>query len=386
MGDGRKGLFGSPPGRARPVIAGFALVLVIAVLTVTITGCGGNLNSSGGGTTASTATASAPLPSTGNVNESVAGPVAQALGPSVVNIKVGTSMGANGLEGILGTGSGVIYTADGYIITNNHVVTGQDGNAVAALQVTLVTGVNLPATIVGRDPTTDLAVIKVTPPNGNLPPATFVAALPAQGDYAIAIGSPLGFENSVTLGIVSGLGRSLGATGTEGLALSNLIQTDAPISPGNSGGALGNASGQVIGINAAYLPPGQTGAVSLGFAIPAATATSVAEQLIKNGKVVHGYLGVGTVAITPELAQQYNLAASSGLLVAEVPAGTPAAQAGLQQGDIITKVDGQPVAAWSDLAVYIRDKAPGDKVQLTVLRNGAESTITATLGERPTTQ
>jgi len=279
-------------------------------------------------------------------------------------------------------GSGVIYTSDGYIITNNHVVTDQDGNPVAALRVTLATGQNIPATIVGRDPLTDLAVVKINP-NGSLPAAKFNPALPIVGDWAIAIGSPLGFENSVTMGIVSGLGRTLGQSGAEGLALSNLLQTDAPISPGNSGGALVNASGQVMGINVAYLPPGQTGAVSLGFAIPAATAISVADQIIKTGTAVHGYLGVGTMPITPELAQQYNLAASSGLLVADVAPNSPAAQAGLQQGDIITKVDGQPVSISNQLGAYVRDKAPGDKVQLTINRSGQEQTVTATLAARP---
>ncbi len=253
----------------------------------------------------------------------------------------------------------------------------------STIKVTLATGEQLDATIVGRDPLSDLAVIKVQP-NGQLPAAKFVAGAPKVGEYAVAIGSPLGYENSVTLGIVSGLGRSIeGVTGAEGVALSNLIQTDAPISPGNSGGALANSNSEVIGINVAYLPPGSTGAVNIGFAIPSTTATSVADQIISTGKAVHAYMGVGTQPITPELQQQYGLSRSSGLLIAEVAPNSPAAAAGLQQGDIILKVNGQDVTDSANLATTIRGMKPGDQVQLTIDRNGQEQTVTVTLADRP---
>jgi len=306
--------------------------------------------------------------------------VATKLGPSVVNIAIsGTSQGRQ----YAGEGSGVIYTKDGMILTNNHVVTDDTGNVVQNIEVTLATGERLPATVVGRDPLTDLAVITVDAGNG-LPAATFNTDLPEVGEYAIAIGSPMGYENSVTLGIVSGVARSIdGVTGTEGLALTNLVQTDAPISPGNSGGALGNASGDVIGINVAYLPPGETGAVNIGFAIPAATATQVADQIIQTGSATHAYLGVGTQTVTPDLQQQFGLSRSSGVLVADVTAGGPADKAGLQQGDIIVKIDDQDMTESSNLMVAIRDKQPGDTVQVTIDRNGTSQVVSVTLEERP---
>ena len=174
--------------------------------------------------------------------------MAAKLGPSVVNIAIsGTSQGGFGPQEYAGEGSGVIYTADGMILTNNHVVTDDAGDPVDKIEVTLATGEKLPGTIVGTDPLTDLAVIKINA-GMDLPTAVFLNSPPTVGEYAIAIGSPLGYENSVTLGIVSGLARSIeGLTGAEGGALNNLIQTDAPISPGNSGGALANADGQVMG-------------------------------------------------------------------------------------------------------------------------------------------
>jgi serine protease Do len=355
-----KRFLGSLPRRTRWVVALLAITLVMVAVTGVLLG--------------STGQAAAAAQS----NASPAQDVAKVLGPSVVNIKVawGSSGGAEG--------SGVIYRADGMIITNNHVVTDEStGNAVSAIKVTLATGEQLDGTLIGRDPTTEIAVIKVNA-SRDLPAAKFVGQLPTVGEYAVAIGSPLGYDNSVTLGIVSGLTRQVdGATGTEALALSNLIQTDAPISPGNSGGALADASAQVIGINVAYEPPAQTGAVSIGFAIPATTATSVAEQLINNGSVKQAYLGIGLVDVTPELQQQYGLSRSSGVLVAEVAQGSPAEAAGLQQGDIIVKADGQDVTNSSALYAIDRDKKPGDKVQLSVDRNGQEQSVTVTLGERP---
>jgi serine protease DegQ len=311
--------------------------------------------------------------------------VAAKLGPSVVNIAMsGTLSGPFGQQqSYSGEGSGVIYTADGMILTNNHVVTDDNGDPVGKLEVTLATGEKLSATIVGRDPLTDLAVIKVDAARA-LPVAAFLDDQPTVGEYAVAIGSPLGYENSVTLGIVSGLARSIeGVTGSEGVALNNLIQTDAPISPGNSGGALANSNGEVIGINVAYLPPGQTGAVNIGFAITSVVATQVADEIIKTGKATHAYLGVGTRTVTADLQQQFGLTKSTGILVAEVTAGGPAAKAGIQQGDIILKIDGKDMVVSSDLLVAIRDKKPGDTVKVTLDREGVESVVSVTLEERP---
>jgi len=320
--------------------------------------------------------------------------VAEVLGPSVVNIKVTDTYTVSDQFGFGqpqsqpygAEGSGVIYRSDGMIITNNHVVTNDyTGNPVATIKVTLATGEELDATLVGRDPLTDLAVIKVKS-DKQLVAAQFVGTLPKVGEYAVAIGSPLGYENSVTLGIVSGLSREIeGLTGTESAAYTNLIQTDAPISPGNSGGALANSSGQVIGVNVAYEPPSQTGAVSIGFAIPASTVTNVADQLINSGKVIQGYLGVSLFpdALTAEIQSQYSLTRDSGVLVAEVVAGGPAADAGLLQGDIIYKVGDQKVTDPSMFIAMVRDMKPGSKIEVTVDRKGTDKTITVTIGERP---
>ncbi len=335
--------------------------------------------------TLSTGPTGTTLPSAADGLASPAQGVATKLGPSVVNIAMsGTIQGPFGQsQSYSGEGSGVIYSADGMILTNNHVVTDENGDPVSKLEVTLATGEKLPATIVGQDPLTDLAVVKVSAAE-QLPVADFLNDQPTVGEYAVAIGSPLGYENSVTLGIVSGLARSIdGVTGTEGVALNNLIQTDAPISPGNSGGALANADGQVIGINVAYLPPAQTGAVNIGFAIPSVVATQVADEIIKTGKATHAYLGVGTQTVTADLQQQFGLSKSAGILVAEVTANGPAAKAGIQQGDIILKIDNKDMVASSDLLVAIRDKKPGDTVQVTFDRKGTQSVVTVTLEERP---
>jgi len=182
---------------------------------------------------------------------------------------------------------------------------------------------------------------------------------------------------------VSGLARSIeGVQGNEGVALTNLIQTDAPISPGNSGGALANAAGEVIGINVAYLPA-TTGAVNIGFAIPAVVATQVADQIISTGKATHAYIGVGTQTVTTDLQRQFDLSRGSGILVAEVTPSGPAGKAGIQQGDIIVELDGKTMKESSDLLIAIRDKLPGDRVEVTVDRDGREMNITVTLEERP---
>jgi S1-C subfamily serine protease len=186
------------------------------------------------------------------------------------------------------------------------------------------------------------------------------------------------------MGVVSGIARSIeGVPGAEGVALTNLIQTDAPISPGNSGGALANAAAEVIGINVAYLPPAETGAVSLGFAIPAVVATKVADEIIETGKATHAYMGVGTQMVTPQLQEQFGLSRSSGILIAEVSPNGPADKAGIEQGDIIIEVEGEEMVESSDLLIAIRDLKPGDEVEVLLDRNGQEMTISVTLEERP---
>lgn len=313
--------------------------------------------------------------------------VASVVGPSVVNIAVeGSVQSPFGAQQYSAEGSGVIFSQDGYIITNNHVVsdssTGTDV-PVDKLTVTFATGEKLPARIIGRDPLTDLAVVKVE--KTGLPVAKFIDrfSLVKVGQYAIAIGSPLGLKNSVTLGIVSGLSREIDTSGTEQFALIDLIQTDAAISPGNSGGALVDAEGRVIGINVAYLPPNQTGAQNLGFAIPSDLAKDVATEIIKTGKVRHAYLGIQNQTVTEQLQQQFGLTRSSGVLVGGSGAGTPAAAAGLKQGDIIVKVDTTAITNDADLYAILRAKKPGDTLSVTFDRGGKEQTVQVTLGERP---
>jgi serine protease DegQ len=217
----------------------------------------------------------------------------------------------------------------------------------------------------------------------DLKPATFQRALPQVGELAIAIGSPLGFENTVTAGIISGLHRQIPGSAQQGIrSLVDLIQTDAAISPGNSGGALVNGRGEVVGISDAYIPP-QEGAVSIGFAIPAATAVDVVGDLLRTGRASHAYLGVGADQVTREVAAQLGLDRAAGVLVLEVADGSPAAQAGLRPGDVIVRIGDQPVDTVEDFFGELRQRRPGDRAQLTIVRDGREQQVTVTLGENP---
>jgi serine protease Do len=306
--------------------------------------------------------------------------VASQVGPSVVQVNVrvaqNTVLGSQPQEG---QGSGVIYRRDGYIITNNHVV--QDASEVS---VAFADGTTEPAEVVGRDPDTEIAVLRVG--RGDLPAAKFSRSEDlVVGQLAVAIGSPSGFESTVTSGVISGLSREFPPELTGGYqrSLVDLIQTDAAISPGNSGGALADRDGEVIGINVAYLPPAQTGAVNIGFAIPSDTATSVADQLIETGEVTSAYLGVGTTDLSAEAAERFNLPVESGALVETVEPGSGADAAGVRRGDIIVGLDNEPIQNTGDLLGALRDYQPGDTVELAVVRDVQEQSLTATLGERP---
>src|SRR5688572_4187156 len=306
--------------------------------------------------------------------------VASVLSPSVVQINVSgikqTPYGAQKQEGL---GSGVIYRSDGYIITNNHVVEGSRD-----VEVAFADGTTDRGEVVGKDPTTDIAVVRVD--RNDLPAADFASADPIVGQTAVAVGSPSGFESTVTSGIISGTGREVPAEytgGTQAPSLVDLIQTDAAISPGNSGGALADREGRVMGINVAYLPPAETGAENIGFAIPSDTAVSVADQLIENGEAVHPYLGVYLSDLTQETASRFKSPVDSGALIEEVEPGSPADDAGIQRGDIVTAAGSEEVRSSGDLLSALRDYMPGDKVRLTVLRNGEETTLQVNLAERP---
>ena len=306
--------------------------------------------------------------------------VASVLSPSVVQINVSgikqTPYGAQKQEGL---GSGAIYRSDGYIITNNHVVEGSRG-----VEVAFADGTTERGEVVGKDPTTDIAVVRVD--RNDLPAADFAGADPIVGQMAVAVGSPSGFESTVTSGIISGKGREVPAEytgGTQASALVDLIQTDAAISPGNSGGALADREGRVIGINVAYLPPAETGAENIGFAIPSETAVSVANQLIESGEAVHPYVGVYLSDLTKETANRFGSPVDSGALIEEVEPGSPADAAGIQRGDIITAAGSEEVRSSGDLLSALRNYMPGDTVGFRILRNGEESRLQVDLAESP---
>ncbi len=306
--------------------------------------------------------------------------VASVLSPSVVQINVSgvqeTPYGAQKEEGI---GSGVIYRSDGYIITNNHVVEGSRD-----VEVAFANGAIERGEVVGTDPTTDIAVVKVD--RNDLPAASFASGDPVVGQMAVAVGSPSGFESTVTSGIISGTGREIPAQitgGSQQTSLVDLIQTDAAISPGNSGGALADREGRVIGINVAYLPPAETGAENIGFAIPSDTAVSVADQIIKNGEAVHPYLGVYLSDLTPETASKFGSSVDAGALVEKVEPGGPADAAGVRRGDVVIAAGPEEIRSSGDLISALRNYTPGDTVGLKILRDGEKITLRVDLAESP---
>jgi serine protease Do len=273
-----------------------------------------------------------------------------------------------------GQGSGVIVSPEGYILTNNHVVDGA-----TELRVTLSDKREFKARVVGTDPKTDLAVLKIDA--ANLPTVVIGDSDKIQvGDFALAIGNPFGLGGTVTMGIVSATGRSnLGIEDYE-----DFIQTDAPINPGNSGGALVNDRGDLIGINTAILTHGSEGNQGIGFAIPVAVARNVTDQILRNGKVTRAYLGVMSEGVTPALAKAFHEKEPGGALVSEVKHASPADHAGIEKGDIILAVNGKPINDNAQLRMLISLMQPGTSVNLKVLRDGAERDIPARLEEMPT--
>lgn len=270
-------------------------------------------------------------------------------------------------------GSGVIVREDGYILTNNHVVEGAE-----EIEVALIDKRTFSATVVGTDPRTDLAVLQVEAdalPTVELGESGSVEV----GDLALAIGNPFGVGQTVTMGIVSAVGRgNLGIVDYE-----DFIQTDASINPGNSGGALVDTQGRLIGINTAIIARGAQGNQGIGFAIPIDMARAVMDQILDTGRVVRGWLGVSIQEITPELAKAFELDARDGALVAEVVPDSPAAAAGLEAGDVIVEVDGEPVEDVRELRLRIAGTPPETRIALTVVRRGERVELDATLGELP---
>ncbi|MBV8550111.1 MAG: Do family serine endopeptidase [Acidobacteriaceae bacterium] len=278
-----------------------------------------------------------------------------------------------------GLGSGIIISPDGYILTNNHVV-----DKATSLKVTLSDGREFSGKAVGTDPQTDVAVVKID--SSNLPILPFANSDSARvGDLCFAIGNPFGQDHTVTMGIVSAKNRSL----ERGSYIQNFIQTDAAINPGNSGGALINANGELIGMNTMILTGGsggfggEGGNIGLGFAVPSNLAKQVMDQLIKNGKVSRGYIGVTLQDLTPDLAQQFGLKDGHGAIVNNVTAGSPGDKAGLKSGDVITAINGHKVENSDELTLDVISHPPGSSVTLDLLRNGQPTTIKVTLAQRP---
>ncbi|HLS62166.1 MAG TPA: trypsin-like peptidase domain-containing protein, partial [Ruania sp.] len=297
--------------------------------------------------------------------------VASTVRPSVVAIDVTTQRGA-------AEGAGVILDAgDAYILTNNHVVDGAQQIAVA-----LYDGRMFEAKVVGTDPATDLAVLQLTDPPDDLQAATLGTSDDLKvGQSVMAVGNPLGLSSTVTTGIISALDRPVAATDqfSREQVVTNAIQIDAAINPGNSGGPLFDASGHVIGITSSIASTGQnSGSIGLGFAIPVDLATTIADQLIQNGAAEHAYLGVSLTDGTAKVGD----ATRVGAQVHQVVDGTPAAEAGLQAGDVIIKIDDHTVGGAESLTGYVRTYSSGDQVTLTVVRDGQQQEITATLATR----
>ncbi len=278
-----------------------------------------------------------------------------------------------------GVGSGFIVSPNGYILTNNHVVAGRDGEAVDEIIVRLQDGREMNATIIGHDPRTDVAVLKIDGEALPTLPLTHSAAIQV-GDVVFAVGNPLGVGLTVTQGIVSAMGRSqLGILGDN--ALESFIQTDASINPGNSGGPLVDASGRVIGINNAILSGGGGMNIGIGFAIPIDLARTVAESFISTGEFRRGYLGVGIEQLTPDKAEAFGLESAKGALVTEVMDGSPAKAAGLQRGDVLTSVNNAAVSDPSDLQLKIAETKPGSNVVIGYIRGGKSSSVDVALGD-----
>jgi serine protease DegQ len=270
-------------------------------------------------------------------------------------------------------GSGVLVSHDGYILTNHHVVEAAD-----QIEVAMADGRKAKAHIIGSDPETDLAVIKIEL-GSNLPAITFGQSDQAQvGDIVLAVGNPFAVGQTVTMGIVSAVKRNhLGLN-----AFENFIQTDAAINPGNSGGALVDVNGNLIGINSAiYSPNG--GSLGIGFAIPVSTAKKIMEQIILTGSVTRGWIGVAVQEITPELAESFKLGKIQGVLISEVVRGGPADQAKVKAGDILTSVDNKPLVDSTSMLETVAALQPGKSVALKLMRNQHEVVVQVKIGRRP---
>jgi S1-C subfamily serine protease len=309
-----------------------------------------------------------------------------AVNPSVVNINMTMAVGE-------GAGSGFVYDMQGHIVTNNHVVEGAD-----KIYVTFSDGKMVPATVVGTDANSDLAVIKVDVAASELHPVTLgESAALRVGQMGIAIGNPFGLEGTMTVGIISALGRVVPASSSR-YAMVDLIQTDAPINPGNSGGPLLDSAGRVIGVNSMIFTDSGTSS-GVGMAVPVDTVKRVVPQLLETGSYAHPWLGLTGMSVTPVLAEALSLPVEQGVLIESVVNGGPAEMAGLRGGARQQSVDGQDIAVGGDIMVAVggmeiqnfddvvsylaANTQAGQKLEITVLRDGQRQTFTVTVGERP---
>ncbi len=357
---------------SRTLSTGTRIALVVAL--VLLVGIGlfaawqiGRNSASGTGTTAQTGQSASAL-------NDVPVAVAAAVRRSVVQINVVTAQGA-------GLGSGTIIDSRGYIVTNDHVVTGAK-----QIQVELYDGLKVSAQLTGLYPAEDLAVIKITPVS---PMAVATIGDSSQlkvAEYVMAIGNPLGITQTVTSGIVSALGRNVPVS--QGVELIDAIQTDAAINPGNSGGALVDLHGELIGVPTLTIvnPTFNSPASGVGFAVPSNRVKFIVPQLIATGHVTHtgrASLGVGVVPVDASVAAQYNLSVDHGVLVASVTSNGPAARAGLKAGDVILQIDNTQVTDVQSMGDALLSKSPGDTVAVTINRGGQQMTVNVTLGELP---
>lgn len=375
------------------VIGGAIVAAVIAVLIATgvIGGKTETVVQNGG-------VASATSSGSGDVK--TVGAIFKSSSPGVVSIQSEVSTGSDDLFGNqqegTATGTGFIVSDEGYIVTNDHVVEGHQGDP----KVTFADDKTVTAKVIGQDPSSDIAVIKVDPKDHKLTKLELGDSKQAAvGDAVVAIGNPFGLNQTVTTGIISALQRTI--TAPNNFSIDNVLQTDAAINPGNSGGPLLNDRGEVIGVNSqiATSGSGSNGNVGIGFAVPINRVKEIIPQLEKNGQVEYAYLGVTTGTLPSAAAKRLNLGTDAGAVVACVVKDGPAAKAGLTAGggdtatidgaqfnldaDVITKIDSTEVKTSTDVQKAVLTKKPGDKIQIEVTRSGKDKTLTATLGNRP---
>jgi S1-C subfamily serine protease len=310
------------------------------------------------------------------VDEDALVSIIEKASPWVVNISVSMVQDAYmNAAPVQGMGSGIIVDGAGYILTNNHIVENTEG-----MVVSMFDGTQLDGTLVGNDPMSDIAVVKVDAGKKKLPVAKLGDSEKVKvGNLAVAIGNPFGFMlrgPTVTVGVISALNRTIQA---EKGVYENLFQTDAHINPGNSGGPLLNSSGEVIGMNSANIPFAQ----GIGFSIPINGAMAIAKELIEFGKVTRPWLGILGIGLNKDIAQYYNLSSDEGVLITRSFEKSPAWEQGITSGDVILQADGRPVKDMSELAGYIRKKKIGDSVTLTIRRGNLQGDVHITLAEIP---